>query len=240
MAELHLAPNEIFEIGGFPVTNSLILSVTVSVFLITVAFVATRRLKDVPSGLQNFLESIVEFGYNFTKDISHQKTNTIFPLIATFFVFIIISNWMGMLPGIGTVGFFREGRFEPLFRGATSDLNITFGLGIISMAAIHYYAVRYLGIGGYLKRWFSLNPIFLFVGFLEIVSEITKMFSLSFRLFGNIFAGEVVLATITNLFAFLAPVPFYIMETIVGFVQATVFAMLTLVFLIILSNKAHH
>lgn len=239
MAEINIAPVEIGHINGFPITNSLILSVTVSLFLVTVGFLSTRKLSVVPGGFQNFVEFLTEAGYDFTEELAHKKTRTIFPLIATLFAFIIISNWMGLLPGIGTIGLYQDHNFEPMFRGATSDLNITFGLGLISIAAIHYYAVKYLGIGGYLKKWFSLNPIFLFVGALEVVSEITKVLSLSFRLFGNIFAGEMVLHTITGLFAFLAPLPFYMLEVIVGFVQAAVFTILTLVFLIILAQKSH-
>lgn len=238
-AEIHLAPAEIAHIGAFPVTNSLILSIAVSVILITVAILATRKLEQVPGGFQNFIESIVVAGVSFTKELAHEKTSAIFPLLGTFFAFIIVSNWMGLLPGIGTIGIYIDGHLQPLFRGATSDLNITLGLGMISIASIHYYAVKYLGIGGYLKKWFSLNPVFLFVGLLEIVSEITKMFSLSVRLFGNIFAGEVVLATVTGLFAFIAPLPFYMLEVIIGFVQAAVFTMLTLVFLVILAKKGH-
>ncbi|MCS7092200.1 MAG: F0F1 ATP synthase subunit A [Patescibacteria group bacterium] len=239
-AELHLAPAKLFEVGGFPVTNSLILSIFTTLVLISIAFVLSRNIKLVPSGMQNLAEALIEGGYNFTKGLAHDKAKAFFPLIATFFLFILISNLMGLLPAVGTIGINDHGHFKPLFRGATSDLNITLGLAIVSIVATHYFAIKYLGIKDYLKKWFSLNPIFLFVGILEIVSEITKMVSLSFRLFGNIFAGEVVLATISGIFAFVAPIPFYMLEVIVSVIQASVFTILTLVFAVILSEKAHH
>ena len=131
--------------------------------------------------------------------------------------------------------------FVPFFRSINSDLNTTLALAIVSLFATHYLSIKYLGLGGYLGKFFSLNPIFLFVGLLEIVSDITKLFSLSFRLFGNVFAGEVLLTTAsTKLFAIIVPIPFYFLELLVGFVQALIFAMLTLVFMVILTSKNSH
>ena len=123
---------------------------------------------------------------------------------------------------------------------------MTLSLALVSLFLTHLLAIKYLGLGNYLKRWFSLQyfPIYLFVGFLEIVSEFTKLVSLSFRLFGNIFAGEVVLSTVAGIFAFIIPLPFYFLEIVVGFVQAAVFMMLTLVFMVLLTEKheveVHH
>jgi len=153
--------------------------------------------------------------------------------VMTFFLYLIVANWLGLLPGFSTILYHGQ----PLFRGMNSDLNMTLSLAIISAVLTHFFAIKYLGIKDYLKRWVSLNPIFLFVGLLEIVSEFTKIISLSFRLFGNIFAGEVVLTTISAIFAFIVPLPFYFLEIIVGFVQAAVFMMLSLVFMSILSEK---
>lgn len=130
--------------------------------------------------------------------------------------------------------------FVPLLRSINSDLNMTLALALVSAVLTHFFAIYYLGIFEYLKKWFSLNPIFLFVGLLELVGEFTKIVSLSFRLFGNIFAGEVVLSTVATLApwtAFFVPLPFYFLEIIVGFVQAAVFMMLTLVFMVLLSEK---
>ena len=118
-----------------------------------------------------------------------------------------------------------------------SDLNMTLALALVSAVLTHAFAIYYLGFLEYLKKFISLNPIFLFVGMMELVGELTKIVSLSFRLFGNIFAGEVVLTTISSIFAFVAPLPFYFLEIIVGFVQAAVFMMLTMVFMVLLSQK---
>ena len=145
----------------------------------------------------------------------------------------LFGNLLGLLPGFATITF----RDEPLLRSINSDLNMTLALALTSAVLTHAFALYYLGIIDYLKKWFTLNPIFLFVGLLELVGEFTKIVSLSFRLFGNIFAGEVVLATISSIFAFVIPLPFYFLEIIVGFVQAAVFMMLTLVFMVLLSEK---
>lgn len=236
-----LAPEIIGQIGPLPITNTLLVTWVITVLLVVFAFIATRRIVLIPSGLQNFVEFIIESGYNTVNDLAHDKTKIIFPLVMTFFIFILVANLMGLFPGVGTIGFYEdhqgESTFVPLLRSINSDLNVTLSLALISAIATHAIAIRYLGIKNYAKKWFSLNPIFLFVGILEIVSELTKVVSLSFRLFGNIFAGEVVLATISGLFAFIVPLPFYFLEIIVAFVQAAVFMMLTLVFIVILSEK---
>lgn len=237
-----LPPEVIGHLGPLPVTNTLLVSWIVMLVLIALSIAATKKVLVVPtSKLQNLFELIVEAGYNMTRDLAQDKAKVFFPIVMTFFLFIFAANLIGLFPGFSTIGFNEvrsgEKEFVPLLRSMGSDLNMTLGLALVSAALTHYYAVKYLGIGGYLKKWFSLNPIMLFVGLLELVSEITKVISLSFRLFGNIFAGEVVLSTISSLFAFIAPLPFYFLELIVAFVQAAVFMMLTLVFMTILSEK---
>ncbi len=236
-----LAPEVLGHWGILPITNTLLVSWVVMAFLIVVGFLAGRNVKLVPAGFQNLMELVIENIYNTTEELAHSKTKFIFPFVATFFLYIIVANWFGLLPGFATVGFFEEHdghkTFLPLLRSINSDLNMTLGLALVSAVATHYLAIKTLGIGGYMQKWFSLNPILLFVGVLELVSEVTKVFSLSFRLFGNIFAGEVVLATVSGIFAFFAPLPFYLLEVIVGFVQAAVFMMLTLVFMVLLSEK---
>lgn len=236
-----LAPDILGKLGALPITNSLLVSWLVMLALIIVSVLATRKMKAVPSGLQNFMEMVVEFGYSFTEDLGGKRTKQFFPICMTFFLFIIVGNWAGLLPGFGTIGFTRlehgQSIFVPLLKSANSDLNVTLALAIVSAVTTHIYAVRNLGWKKYLGRWVSLNPIYMFVGILEIVSEFTKMISLSFRLFGNIFAGEVVLATIAGMFAFILPLPFYFLELIVGFVQAAVFMLLTLAFMVLLSEE---
>lgn len=231
--QIVLRPEIIGYFKNLPITNTLLVSWIVMVILTVVSLLATWRVNVVPSGLQNLMEMVVEFSYQTVEDISHSKAKIIFPIVMTFFLFIILSNWLGLLPGFGTILY----RGEPLLRSINSDLNSTLALALVSVVITHILAIKYLGLGDYLKRWVSLNPIFLFVGVLEIVSEFTKLISLSFRLFGNIFAGEVVLSTIAGIFAFVLPLPFYFLEIIVGFVQAAVFMMLTLVFIVLLSEK---
>ncbi len=219
---------------NFPITNTLLVSWTVTLVLILVSIITRISIKIIPGSLQNVLELVIDGGYQMVRDLTDdKKTKVFFPFMMTFFLFIITSNWLGLLPGFGTITF----RGVPLLRGINSDLNMTLALALVSAIATHILAVKYLGIKSYLLRWVALNPIFLFVGILEIISEFTKIISLSFRLFGNIFAGEVILTTISSIFAFVLPLPFYFLEIIVGFVQAAVFAMLTLVFMVLLSEK---
>lgn len=221
---------------NFPITNTLLVSWFAMAVLTIASIIATWRIKTIPTGLQNFFEMIIDFGYTTVADLAgSKKAKVFFPICMTFFLFILTANWLGLLPGFGTIKY----NGQPLLRSINSDLNMTLSLALISAVLTHLFAVKYLGLTGYLKRWFSLQlfPVFLFVGFLEIISEITKVVSLSFRLFGNIFAGEVVLTTVASIFAFVIPLPFYFLEIIVGFVQAAVFMMLTLVFMVLLSEK---
>lgn len=225
------------EILGFyknlPITNTLLVSWIVIAVLTVLSVAATWRLRVVPSGLQNFVELVIEGGYNLVSDLAGGRAKVFFPFVMTFFLYIIVANWLGLFPGFATITY----QHLPLLRSMSSDLNMTLALALISVVVTHIFAVKYLGIKNYLLRWVALNPIFLFVGVLEIVSEFTKLLSLSFRLFGNIFAGEVVLSTVAGIFAFILPLPFYILEIVVGLVQAAVFMMLTLVFMVLLSEK---
>ena len=244
-SHLALAAEKIFQIGPLPVTNSILTTWIVTLILLAFAFLATKKIEAVPKGLQNLAEVAIEAFQDLTSSIAGEKTKVFLPIVATFFFFILFGNYLGILPGIGSVGFFQsthgEKVFVPLLRSINSDLNTTLALAIVSLVTTHFLSIRYLGLGGYLGKFFSLNPIFLFVGLMEIVGEITKIFSLSFRLFGNIFAGEVLLTTAsTKLFAFVIPIPFYFLEILVGFVQALIFAMLTLVFMVILTQKSAH
>lgn len=240
-----LAAEKLFEIGPLPITNSLLTTWIVTLILIAIGFLATRKITPIPKGLQNIAELAIETFQDLVTSIAGEKNKVFLPIIASFFFFILFGNYLGLLPGIGTVGFWEidHGRevFVPYFRSINSDLNTTLALAIVSLVITHYFAIKYLGIGAYLAKFFSLNPLFLFVGLLELVGEATKLFSLSFRLFGNIFAGETLLTTTsTRLFAFIIPIPFYFLEILVGFVQALIFAMLTLVFMVILTSKTEH
>lgn len=242
--EIVLAPEIIGHLGSFPLTNTFMVSILTTAVLTIVAVFTTHKLRAIPSGLQNFFELIIESAYGITHDIAHGNAKVFFPWVMTFFLFIITANWLGLLPGFGTIGLneVEHGKqiFVPLLRSVNSDLNITLGLALVSAVMTHFFAIKFLGIKDYLGKFISINPIFLFVGLIELVSEFTKVVSLSFRLFGNIFAGEVVLSTVSTLSkftAFVIPLPFYFLEIIVGFVQAAVFMMLTLVFMSMLSEK---
>jgi len=178
--------------------------------------------------------------------VAGARSAMIFPWVGVFFIYIVFNNLMGLFPGFGSVGFWRtpdaggQPVLVPILKAATSDLNTTLALAIVSVFATHILAIRTTGIAVYLKRFFALNPIFLFVGLLEIVQELTKFISFSFRLFGNISGGEIVLSTVAKMFAFMLPVPFLALEILVGVVQAAVFALLTMAFMAILTESSHH
>jgi F-type H+-transporting ATPase subunit a len=234
------APEIIFNIGSFPVTNTILNTLFCDIVIFGGVFYLHKHIKKIPGKFQNIMEMLIQAFYDITETISGDNAKKIFPFFMSFFLFILIANWSGLIPGNGSIGLKgEEGSLIPIFRNATSDLNVTLALALVSVLATHILSVRKIGIKDYLSRYFSLNPINLFVGVLEIVSEITKVISLSFRLFGNIFAGEIVLATIGSLFAFIFPIPFMALEIIVGLVQALVFSMLTMVFMTILMTPHH-
>lgn len=237
------AAEPIAYIGAFPITNTLIHTLLVDSILVGASVFLSKRLKKIPDTLQNLVEYALETFLNLTESIAQKQAKHIFSFVMTFFLFILIANWTSLLPGFGSIGYVEHTdhgeKLIPLLRGATSDLNVTLALALVSVVATHLLSIRALGVWEYLGRFFSLNPMNLFVGILEIVSEITKIVSLSLRLFGNIFAGEVVLSTVSNMFAFLLPLPFLLLEFIVGIVQALVFSILTLVFMAILTTSHH-
>lgn len=270
------APEVIFHLGSFPVTNTILNTILVDIIILSFALVASRKLSLVPAGIQNLTEYLIESFYNLTSSIAGKRTNMIFPFFMTFFLFILVANFTNLIPGLSAIGFDKtlpeahgEHHFVPILRGTTSDLNTTLALALVSLTATHILSIRILGVKEYLSRFVPLlSPILAvfsgklkfkpspkafalffaalfnmfilsFVGVLEIVSEFVKVVSLSFRLFGNIYAGEVVLHTISGMVAFIAPLPFLLLEVIVSFVQALVFSMLTLVFMVILTTPHH-
>ena len=237
------APETILHIGKIPITNTILHTILVDCLLVGGVFYLNKKLTLIPNNFfQNAMESIIETFYNLTESVAKPAASKIFPYFMSFFLFILLSNWSSLIPGFGTIGIREHGELIPFLRGATSDLNTTLGLALVSAVATHMLSIKTIGIKEYLSRYISLNPLNLFIGILEIVSEITKVVSLSFRLFGNIFAGEVVLLTVSSIFAFIFPLPFLFLEIIVGMVQALVFSMLTMVFMAILttSHKQSH
>ena len=240
-----LSAEPLFQLSGFTVTNSIFTTVIVSTILLLSGLYVRRnlKLKGEISTLQLLFEFIIEALYNLTETIAgSKKTQVFFPFIATFFIFIIVSNWSGILPGVGSIGFYKEihgeTTFIPLFRAPTADINTTLALGLISMILVQYFGVKYLKLS-YFKKFINFNSfIDLFVGILELISDIAKVISFAFRLFGNVFAGEVLLSVIAYLLP-IANFPFLGMEVFVGFIQALVFAMLSLVFFS-MATTSHH
>lgn len=242
MSELHIsfAAQEVAKIGPLIITNSLLTGLVGSLVILVLFIVAARSLTLRPRrGVGSAVEAISEAILDLIEKVTHSRAKAIrfFPLLMTLFVFIVVNNWLGLLPGVGSIVIHSAHGTIPLFRPATADLNATFALGIISVVMTQIYAMRELGVVAHLKKYISLNPVLLFVGLLELIAEFAKMVSFSFRLFGNIFAGEVLLAVIAYLAPALAPLPFFLLELFVGLVQALVFTMLSLVFLQIATSQ---
>ncbi len=300
-----LSGEPIFSNGPQWLTNSVLMTIIVDIILIILALATRFSLKEIPSGLQNVMEAVIETLYGLAESVAGRNAAKFFPWAATLFLFIILSNWSGLIPGVGSIGIKQpveahdeapatnegetpeatptpgategsrrltnqlaladgklilvsledvqakpaasfvgapaaaeEGdeKFVPLLRAPSADLNMTFALALATMVMVQIWGVRFLGGSYFRKFWNFTGPngfmkgINFFVGILELISEFARIISFGFRLFGNIFAGEIVLATMAFLIAFLIPVPFYMLEVFVGFVQALVFMMLALVF----------
>lgn len=250
--EISIAAEELFHIGNFPVTNALLIGVLVSAGLIWMTQRVIKRLSAVPRGTQNVLEIIFEALLGLIESVTQDRNQAkkFFPLIATIFLFVLISNWAGLLPGLGTVGLWHEvenghATIIPFLRSTSADLNFTLGLSLITVLTVQFTGIAALGAVRYGKK-FLISPLHkpyvigTMVGILELVSEIGKTISFTFRLFGNVFAGEVLLTVMLHLVPYLLPLPFMFLEIFVGFIQAVVFAMLTLVFLKMATVEMEH
>jgi len=235
-----------------------VVSWIVAVALIIFAQVATRRMKPVPDGIQNFWEWLVEGLYAFLEGIigSHLVKRT-FWFFASVFIFILSANWLGLIPGVGTIGWGHQTAHgfrinQPLFRGANADLNLTLAMALVFFACWIMWALREDGLVGFLKELFApkgetdglmrvvMVVVVFAAGCLEIISILFRPVSLSFRLYGNVFAGENMLDAMSTLIpslGWLLPVPFYFMELMVGLVQALVFMLLTAVFTLLICQR---
>lgn len=247
MPHISLKAEPIFYLFNIPFTNSL-LTGTLTLLVILIFGLYYRSQLDKKAGRRSyffyFLHFINKILYNFFEPIFHEKTKEFYPLLAGFFIYILLQNWLGLLPGVGSILIkvieHEEIHYVPLFRAGTADLNTTLFLALFSVVISQYYSIKYLGLERYIKRFYDLkNPISFFIGTLEIVSEFSKVLSFGFRLFGNIFAGEVLLTIIAFLVPVLAPVPFFFLEIFVGLIQALVFSMLTAVFISLAIVKSH-
>lgn len=234
MLAISLRAETLFYIGTFPVTNALALSVVVLLLLFAFAALLNRKLAVVPGILQNIAEYIVESALGIMDSVlgDRQKSEQYFPLVFTIFLFVLFSNWLGLLPGVGSFVFNTGAETVPLLRSPASDLNFTLALALIAITFVNVASSRAIGLKQRLSAFFNFkSPIDFFVGILEIVSEFAKIISLSFRLFGNVFAGEVLLAIMAYLVPYAVPLPFMFLEIFVGAIQAFIFAMLTTVFM---------
>lgn len=254
-----------FKLGPLAVTNSMIFTWIIALGIIIFARIATRQMKEVPDGAQNFWEWMVESLRDFLESIVGEKlARRTFWFFASVFIFILFTNWFGLLPGVGTIGWGHpneQGGFShiesPLFRGVSADLNMTLAMALIFFGCWIYWSVTAHGFTGMVVHIFG-NParkemkgalalamagIFVIVGLLEVVSILFRPVSLSFRLYGNIFAGENLLESMMNVvpvLGWLIPIPFYFMELLVGFVQALVFMLLTAVFTVLMVGGDEH
>jgi len=261
VAEGHSLSQSAVEIArpfGLPVTNSMIVTWLVAIGLIVFAQVATRQMKQVPDGAQNLLEWLVESLYKFLEGLlGRPLAKQTFWFFGTVFLFILAANWVGLIPGVGSIGWGHQTaagfRIEqPLFRGANADVNMTLAMALTFFACWIVWGLRAMGPVGFLKELFApkgastgalrilMIVVFFVAGMLELVSILFRPIPLSFRLYGNVFAGETMLETMARVpyIAWLVQIPFYFLELLVGLVQALVFMLLTAVFTLLICQ--HH
>jgi F-type H+-transporting ATPase subunit a len=254
--------------SGFPITNSLIMTVVIDLLLLATIVFGVRNMQLIPRGFQNFVELMVEGFYNFSQSVDRKNIAKFFPLCASIFFFLLYSNYFALVPGVGSIGVCRVehaaatesttaegaqqaegtgapsatfaglpgycegGHVVPFLRAPSADLNVTLAWAIVAVIMVEVFGFQALGLN-YLTKFFNFREgaMGFFVGILELISEIVRIIAFAFRLFGNIFAGEVVLVVMAFLFPYLLPLPFYGLELFVAFMQAFVFSVLTLVFM---------
>ncbi len=248
-AGLHitLAAERLFQVGSVPITNTLITTWVVMIVLLVSAFLLGRRLKVTPGRVQSAAEMAFEYVYNYVRETLGSDTlaRRYFPLIATIFIFILTANLFDFLPIFGSVGIVRGGEFIPLLHPVNADLNTTLALAIISFFVIEFSGILTLGVLKYGSKFVNVTGGLMqfFVGLLELIGNLARLVSFSFRLFGAIFAGEVLLMVIGSFVPYLLPVPLMAFEIFIGLLQAGIFAILTLAFIklaIAEPHGAHH
>ena len=244
---ISIAAETLFHFWGFPVTNTILLTLLISVALMGFSAFFFKKLSLVPGKVQSGVEAIFEALWNLVVDVagSDRLARKFFPIVATIFLFVLFSNWIELVPGLGTVGL-REGHETiPFLRSASADLNMTLAISLVVVLSVQFIGIATIGMAKYAKKFF-VSPfrkpygVGTFMGILELMGEVTRVISFSFRLFGNIFAGEVLLIVVLNLVPYLVPLPFLFLELFVGVVQAAVFSILTLVFLKMATLEPEH
>ncbi|HTY39600.1 MAG TPA: F0F1 ATP synthase subunit A [Candidatus Paceibacterota bacterium] len=239
---ISLKAEPVFHIGAWPITNSLLLSTIILCLLSGLAIAGKRKLALIPGNIQNVFEMFLEALLDLMDSVfgERAKSEKYLPLIATIFLFVLFSNWFGLLPGVGAIKMMTEEGSVPLLRAPSADLNFTIALALIAVISVNILGAVAIGIGPRLKNFFNFSdPIAFFIGLIELVSEAARIVSFSFRLFGNIFAGEVLLTIVGFLAPYFIPLPFLFLEVFVGFVQALIFSMLSVVFIAI-ATVDHH
>jgi len=264
-----IAAEKLTELYGLPVTNSLVNGWVAVLLFAALALALKAKPKLAPRGLQNAVEALLEFLLDFIDQVTHDRARSrrFLPIVGTLFLFILVSNWLGLVPGVGSIGIWEMVRGEkelvPLFRPATSDLNMTLAMGIASVLVSHVVGVAAIGFFRYWGKFIQVAGVWkairnfgrvkigvaamgvfvalveLMVGVIELVSEVAKMISLSLRLFGNVFAGEVLLYVFFRLVGFILPIPFMFLELLVGVIQAMIFSTLVLVYLTAATEAPH-
>ncbi len=261
--EPHLPPETIFHLFGFPITNSIIGAWLTIIFLVGFSYVITRRMRVVPGRLQSAFEFLLGWLYNFCQRVAGEENGRrFFPVVATIFLFVAFNAWLSLIPGFGSITATTvEGEHVHLLRGANTDINMPLALALVSFIFVEYFGLRSLGIR-YLGKFINVGQFFrsvaqmvrgrfragfsglvtglihIFVGFMEALSEFVRIVSFTFRLFGNMTAGEILLLMAAFLIPWVFALPFYGLELLIGFVQALIFGGLTLVFLTL--AVAHH
>ncbi len=241
-----LAPYVLGEWFGIPITSTL-LTVWLTMGLLIIAAVLIRsRLAAIPGGLQNVAELVVGGVYDYMADVLESQTlaRKYFPVVMTIFLFVLSLNWIGLLPGVTSIGIYEghghESHLIPFFYPAATDLNITIGFAIVAFFTIEIAGVLAIGLFKYTHKFLNFSsPLAFVIGLIELISELARLISFSFRLFGNIFAGKTLLLVIMFFVPYILPVPILAFEVFVGFIQAFVFAVLTLFFIKLATEEPH-
>lgn len=259
--EITIYAEPVFHIGNFTITNSLLTGWLAALVLIVFFFAVKTSISKIPGKLQNFFEFLLEGALSLCDQVTNDRriSEKIFPIVFSVFLFILVNNWIGLLPLVGSIGFYEmhEGHntFIPLLRAGTADVNTTLALAVLAVVGSNIFGVVLLGVWKMLNKYVNIQaildifrkvrkdksvliiaPISFFVGLLELVGEMAKIASLSFRLFGNVFAGEVLLASMAAIFLYILPGPFLFLEVFVGLIQALIFSLLTAVYFTIASQ----
>ena len=244
---IHLAPSILGHVFGIPITSTLIMTWFVMIFLIVFVIRVRTSLSLVPGKIQNVVELLIGGGFDYIADSLESKTlaRKYFPLIMTIFVFILALNWIGLLPGVDSVGIMQqvhgETKLVPFLHPANTDLNLTISFAIIAFFAIEIIGIGSLGFFKYASKFINFSsPLAFLIGIIELFSELARLISFSFRLFGNVFAGKTLLIIAIFFVPFILPVPVLAFEMFVGFIQAFIFAVLTLFFIKLAIQEPEH